>query len=182
VRKMVLISVILTDSSSPYTTMTEVATLTNGDHMNDHPDYEMGNGTATANLRFSSGLILPPPEIKGECFVSSFVHPLITFLSVVIDRTALYVARSANPPQFEERVREGQRSDPKFSFLNPADPYHAYYRHRMDKVTQGEVEDESAAKDKETEVVEPKEPLDIGVEPPAPDFILELPNISPIDL
>ena len=109
-------------------------------------------------------------------------HPLITVLSVVIDRTALYVARSANPPQFEERVREGQRSDPKFSFLNPADPYHAYYRHRMDKVAQGEVEDESATKDKETEVVEQKEPLDIGVEPPAPEFILELPNISSIDL
>jgi len=42
--------------------MTEVATLSNGLHMNGHADYEMGN----ANLRFSSGLILPPPEIKGE--------------------------------------------------------------------------------------------------------------------
>ncbi|KIM48855.1 hypothetical protein M413DRAFT_15132 [Hebeloma cylindrosporum] len=141
--------------------MTEVATLPNGLHINNHADYEMGNG----NLRFSSGLILPPPEIK-----------------VVIDRTALYVARSANPPQFEERVREGQRSDPKFSFLNPADPYHAYYRHRMDKVAQGEVEDESAMKDKEADVAETKEPVDIGVEPPAPEFIIELPHMSPIDL
>jgi splicing factor 3A subunit 1 len=52
----------------------------------------------------------------------------------------------------------------------------------MDKVAQGEVDDESATKDKEAEVVEPKEPLDIGVEPPAPEFILELPNISSIDL
>ena len=101
---------------------------------------------------------------------------------MVIDRTALYVARSANPPQFEERVREGQRSDPKFSFLNPADPYHAYYRHRMDKVDQGEVEDESAMKDKEAEVSAPKEAVDIGVEPPAPEFIIDLPNMSSIDL
>lgn len=105
-----------------------------------------------------------------------------TVLSAVIDRTALYVARSANPPQFEERVREGQRSDPKFSFLNPADPYHAYYRHRMDKVEQGEVEDESAMKDKEAEVAEPKEAVDMGVEPPAAEFIIELPHMSSIDL
>ncbi|KDR73452.1 hypothetical protein GALMADRAFT_227902 [Galerina marginata CBS 339.88] len=118
-----------------------------------------------ASLRFSSGLILPPPEIK-----------------VVIDRTALYVARSANPPQFEERVREGQRSDPKFSFLNPADPYHAYYRHKMDKVALGEVEEEAASKDNDAEVTESKEPVDIGVEPPPAEFILDLPNISPIDL
>lgn len=100
---------------------------------------------------------------------------------VVIDRTALYVARSANPPLFEERVREGQRSDPKFSFLNPADPYHAYYRHKMDKVAKGEVEEEVLSKDK-AEVTQSKEPIDIGVEPPPADFILDLPNISPIDL
>ncbi|KAF8201506.1 Pre-mRNA splicing factor PRP21 like protein-domain-containing protein [Pholiota molesta] len=144
--------------------MTEVA-LTNGHHLNgNHADYEMGNETAGANVRFTSGLILPPPEIKD-----------------VIDRTALYVARSANPPQFEERVREGQRADPKFSFLNPADPYHAYYRHRMDKVAQGDVETEPKAKDK-AESAEPAEPVDIGVEPPPAEYIMDLPNISPIDL
>ena len=60
--------------------------------------------------------------------------------TAVIDRTALFVARSANPPQFEEKIRENQRQDPKFAFLNSADPYHAYYRHRMDKVVRGELE------------------------------------------
>ncbi|KAF9483802.1 hypothetical protein BDN70DRAFT_873425 [Pholiota conissans] len=145
--------------------MTEVVTLANGHHLNgNHADYEMGNDTTGATVRFTSGLILPPPEIKD-----------------VIDRTALFVARSANPPQFEERVREGQRSDPKFSFLNPADPYHAYYRHRMEKVAQGEVDAEPKSKEKE-ESVAPAEPVDIGVEPPPAEFIMELPNISPIDL
>ncbi|KAK1235676.1 SF3a splicing factor complex subunit, partial [Marasmius sp. AFHP31] len=82
------------------------------------------NGTSTpeaAPSRFSTGLILPPPEIKS-----------------VIDKTATFIARSANPPQFEDKIREGQRSDPKFSFLNPADPYNAYYRHKLDKLFQGE--------------------------------------------
>jgi hypothetical protein len=100
----------------------------------------------------------------------------------VIDRTALYVARSANPPLFEERVREGQRTDPKFSFLNPADPYHAYYIHRMDKVARGEVDEELIQKDKPGEQVEQREPVECGVEPPPAEFILELPNISSIDL
>lgn len=100
----------------------------------------------------------------------------------MIDRTALFVARSANPPQFEERVREGQRADPKFSFLNPADPYHGYYRHRMDRVAAGEAEAEPKAKDKLTEAAEPVAPVDVGEEPPAALFVLDLPSISAIDL
>lgn len=104
-------------------------------------------------------------------------------LVAIIDRTATFVARSANPPQFEDKIREGQRNDPKFSFLNPVDPYHAYYRHKVDKVASGEVDEEAApkaAQGDESEVT--KEPQDLGVEPPAPEFILELPNISAIDL
>ncbi|OSX64990.1 hypothetical protein POSPLADRAFT_1134290 [Postia placenta MAD-698-R-SB12] len=116
--------------------------------------------------KFASGLILPPPEIKS-----------------VIDRTALFVARSANPPQFEDKIRENQRQDPKFSFLNPADPYHAYYRHRMDKVVRGELDDETAPKEqvKVDGVVEEKE-VDKGVEPLVPEFVLDIPNITAIDL
>jgi splicing factor 3A subunit 1 len=117
-------------------------------------------------LRFSTGLILPPPEIKS-----------------VIDRTALFVARSANPPQFEDKIREGQRSDPKFSFLNPVDPYHAYYRHRLERIAQGDIGDETAQRDVKTDGQAPStESIDVGVEPPQPEFVLDLPNISAIDL
>ncbi|TFK90936.1 hypothetical protein K466DRAFT_660419 [Polyporus arcularius HHB13444] len=117
--------------------------------------------------KYASGLILPPPEIKS-----------------VIDRTALFVARSANPPQFEEKIRENQRQDPKFAFLNPADPYHAYYRHRMDKVVRGELEEEAAPKEAEKTEEKPTEtaPVDLGEEPPIPEFILNIPNVTPIDL
>jgi splicing factor 3A subunit 1 len=96
----------------------------------------------------------------------------------------LFIARSANPAQFEDKIRDGQRSDPKFSFLNPADPYHAYYRHRTAKIARGEVEDEAAKQqqDGNGEADVAPEPIDIGVEPPAPDFILELPSISASDL
>ena len=103
----------------------------------------------------------------------------------MIDRTATFVARSANPPQFEEKIRENQRQDPKFAFLNPADPYHAYYRHRMDKVVRGEVEETPAqGKEGEKEEEKPVEtaPVDMGEEPPIPEFIMSIPNITAIDL
>jgi splicing factor 3A subunit 1 len=105
----------------------------------------------------------------------------------VIDRTSAFVARSANPPQFEEKIRENQRNDPKFSFLNPADPYHAYYRHRMARVAAGEAEEDGAgaagAAPKDGEAPAPERaPVDVGKEPPAPEFILDMPPISAIDL
>ncbi|KAK7023713.1 Pre-mRNA splicing factor PRP21 like protein-domain-containing protein [Favolaschia claudopus] len=97
--------------------------------------------------RFASGLILPPPEIKS-----------------VIDRTAIFVARSANPPQFEDKIREGQRSDPQILSRR------------------GDMGDDAAPKEGQEAGAEAVEPIDIGVEPPAPEYILDLPNISTIDL
>ncbi|KAF9448336.1 hypothetical protein P691DRAFT_705044, partial [Macrolepiota fuliginosa MF-IS2] len=145
--------------------------LMNGSILESHQ-----NGSADAQnmgniLRFSGGMILPPPEIKA-----------------VIDKTATFVANSQNPPQFEDKIRENQRSDPKFSFLNPVDPYHAYYRHRLDKISRGEslIDDITPGitpglKDGTPADVE-QEILDIGAEPPSPEFTLEIPNISTIDL
>ncbi|KAL6309126.1 Pre-mRNA splicing factor PRP21 like protein-domain-containing protein [Sparassis latifolia] len=135
----------------------------NGHAINGHNEF---NGVPR-EPKFASGLILPPPEIKS-----------------VIDRTALFVARSANPPQFEDKIRENQRQDPKFSFLNPADPYHAYYRNRMEKVVRGEIDDDNAPKEEKVpmeSVTEVRE-VDNGIEPPIPKFILNIPNISAIDL
>ena len=88
-----------------------------------------------------------------------------------------------NTPQFEDKICKNQRPDPKFSFLNPADPYHAYYRQKMDKIAQGNLGDdvtlENAKDEGNTEAVAV---VDIGQEPPAPEFIMDLPNISSIDL
>ncbi|KAF8892613.1 Pre-mRNA splicing factor PRP21 like protein-domain-containing protein [Infundibulicybe gibba] len=145
--------------------MADIAT--NG-HANGSADIDMQFIGHEGSMRFSTGIILPPPEIKS-----------------VIDRTALFVARSANPPQFEDKIREGQRSDPKFSFLNPADPYHAYYRHRMDRIAQGDLGDESGDKGEKgdgDDAAEKREIVDVGREPPPAEFILDLPSISSIDL
>ncbi|KAJ7582921.1 Pre-mRNA splicing factor PRP21 like protein-domain-containing protein [Mycena floridula] len=127
--------------------------------------------------RFATGLILPPPEIKCK---SLFPLDKVS----VIDRTASFVARSANPPQFEDKIREGQRSDPKFSFLNPADPYHGYYRHKMERIFQGEAEEDTAEKDgkEDPDAAGEVKTIDVGVEPPPALYILDMPNTSAIDL
>ena len=52
----------------------------------------------------------------------------------------------------------------------------------MEKVAQGELEDDTPKDTKGAEAVESKEPVDLGLEPPLPEFIMDLPNISAIDL
>jgi splicing factor 3A subunit 1 len=92
--------------------------------------------------------------------------------------------RSSDPLQFEVKLRESRRTDPAFSFLNPADPYHAYYRHRLEQAMRGEVLDGLPA-DVDGKVGETGEgPVseDYGKPPPASEFILEMPNISAVDL
>lgn len=105
--------------------------------------------------------------------------------AAVIDRTANFVAKTANPPQFEDKIRETQRQDPKFSFLNPVDPYHAYYRHRMEKVARGEVDDEPTQEKEgvpEEQEAVPEKEVDRGLEPPVPEFIFDEVNISAVDM
>jgi hypothetical protein len=53
----------------------------------------------------------------------------------IVDKTADFVAR--NGTKFEDRIRETEKSNPKFSFLQPTDPYHAYYQLRIREVQEG---------------------------------------------
>lgn len=59
------------------------------------------------------GVIRPPPEIRA-----------------VADRTALYVAK--NGRAFEARILSSEKGKtPKFAFLQPTSPFHAYYEDRI---------------------------------------------------
>ena len=134
----------------------------------------------------AGGLILPPPDIKcaSHCFSSTKFLSLTRVHVAVIDRTATFVTRSTNPTHFEDRIRENQRQDPKFSFLHPADPYHTYYRDRLEKVAKGEVDDDDAPKEGKGPTDQPvdKPVTDLGKEPPAPQFVLDWPNVSAVDM
>ena len=45
------------------------------------------------------GIIYPPPEVRN-----------------IVDKTALFVAR--NGPEFEQRIKQKEHSNPRFNFLN----------------------------------------------------------------
>ncbi|CAG8539354.1 6803_t:CDS:2 [Paraglomus brasilianum] len=91
------------------------------------------------------GIIYPPPDIRN-----------------IVDKTAVFVAR--NGVQFEERIRENEKHNAKFSFLNPNDPYHAYYQYKIAETKEGK-----------GKTAPPKEP-------PPFEFMTEMPAISAQDL
>ncbi|XP_077416679.1 splicing factor 3A subunit 1 [Vanacampus margaritifer] len=121
------------------------------------------------------GIIYPPPEVRN-----------------IVDKTASFVAR--NGPEFEARIRQNEINNPKFNFLNPNDPYHAYYRHKVNEFKEGKAQEPSAAVPKVMlqtmqqtqqlpqkvqviqEAIIPKEP------PPEFEFIADPPSIAAFDL
>ncbi|KAA0188897.1 hypothetical protein FBUS_11640 [Fasciolopsis buskii] len=117
------------------------------------------------------GIIYPPPEVRN-----------------IVDKTASFVAR--NGPDFESRIRQNEINNPKFNFLNPPDPYHAYYQHKVREFTEGKISEPMALKlitpsaarlGQDTprliqETFIPKDP------PPEFEFIYDPPSISAADI
>lgn len=114
-------------------------------------------------------IILPPPAIK-----------------TIVDKTAAFIAPKPNAAQLEERFRQREQTDSRFSFLNPTNPYYAYYADRLAAFKAGEQPD--AKGDDKGDPTKPGEdtvPEDDGrpKEPPALEFLVEdPPKISPVDL
>ncbi|KAF5657516.1 spliceosome-associated protein, partial [Fusarium heterosporum] len=122
------------------------------------------NGDAAAaldDIKPPTGVVLPPREIRN-----------------VLEKTAGYVAR--NGAVFEDRIREKERSNPKFSFLNPADAYHPFYQWRLEEVKSGRGSAIAAGRVGEAVVEAPK-----PVGPPKPadfQFSARTPRINRKDL
>lgn len=106
------------------------------------------------------GVVLPPKDIRA-----------------IVEKTAGYVAR--NGPVFEDRIRDKEQSNPKFSFLSPNDAYAPFYLWRLSEVRAGRNADISGRVTSATPA--PTKPK--GPEPP-PDFLFSarMPNISALDL
>ena len=122
-------------------------------------------------------IIYPPPEVRN-----------------IVDKTASFVAR--NGVEFEQRIKQNEINNPKFNFLNPGDPYHAYYQYKVDAIREGKVEPEpakapepttpaTAVAHKQSELLKSvqKEQTIVPKEPP-PDFefLADPPSISAFDL
>ncbi|VVD00115.1 unnamed protein product [Leptidea sinapis] len=115
----------------------------------------------------------------------------------IVDKTASFVAR--NGPEFEARIRQNELGNPKFNFLNPGDPYHAYYQHKVKEIREGKGPEPSAppmtapqrpglapataAKQQELlKAAAPLEPAPPRDPPPDFEFIADPPSISALEL
>ena len=109
------------------------------------------------------GVVKPPRDIQS-----------------IVEKTAGYVAR--NGAVFEDRIREKEKHNNKFSFLSPNDAYAPFYAWRLQEIREGRGTAISAGRVGEAAPVkEPEKPK--GPEPP-PDFSFSarMPNISAQDL
>uniref|UniRef100_A0A1A9Z7E6 Splicing factor 3A subunit 1 n=1 Tax=Glossina pallidipes TaxID=7398 RepID=A0A1A9Z7E6_GLOPL len=124
------------------------------------------------------GIIYPPPEVRN-----------------IVDKTASFVAR--NGPEFEARIRQNELGNPKFNFLSSGDPYHAYYRHKVNEFRDGkdasaasavtgikQLSVTSAAQQKQQELLKQVAELQfVPKDPPQEfEFIADPPSISALDL
>ena len=107
------------------------------------------------------GTVLPPKDIRA-----------------IVEKTAGYVAR--NGPVFEDRIRDKEQGNPKFSFLAPGDAYAPFYQWRLSEVRSGRGTAVSAGRAGDA-TPPPEKPR--GPDPP-PDFHFSarMPNISAQDL
>jgi len=126
----------------------------------------------------------------------------------IIDKTASHIAKSPSPQLLEDKIRESQRSDPKFSFLRDSDPFNRYYRYMIEKIKEdgedvalsastgagvaddhpesadpnaAEKENEEQRRSRE-EALKKAKRVEKLEEPRAFDFLVELPNVTAIDL
>ncbi|KAJ5819811.1 splicing factor 3a subunit 1 [Penicillium riverlandense] len=109
------------------------------------------------------GMVLPPKDIKA-----------------IVEKTAGYVAR--NGFVFEERVRDKEKNNPKFSFLNSTDAYAPFYQWRLTEIKEGRGSAVAAGRPGEAvPTPEPEKPKG-PPEPPAFHFSARIPIINAQDL
>lgn len=126
---------------------------------------EVANGSASNaldDIKAPAGVVLPPREIRN-----------------ILEKTAGYVAR--NGSIFEDRIREKERQNPKFSFLSAEDAYHAYYLWRLSEIRAGRGTDIAAGRVGESIVPVPEKPKG-PPKPPDFQFCARMPHINQKDL
>uniref|UniRef100_A0A183BQL0 SURP motif domain-containing protein n=1 Tax=Globodera pallida TaxID=36090 RepID=A0A183BQL0_GLOPA len=112
------------------------------------------------------GLIIPPPDIR-----------------TIVDKTALFVAR--NGLEFELKIKEREASNMRFNFLNPTDPYFAYYRNKVNEFETGVASADTQSSVKMPEAIREhvKRAEFIPRQPPKPfEFCAEPSTLNAFDL
>ncbi|KAI1771672.1 Pre-mRNA splicing factor PRP21 like protein-domain-containing protein [Hypoxylon cercidicola] len=123
------------------------------------------NGDAAAvldDIKPPQGVVLPPREFR-----------------TILEKTAGFVAR--NGLAFEDRIREKEKHNPKFSFLSNADPYNPFYLWRLGEIREGRGTAVAAGRAGEAAAVVEEKPAG-PPKPPDFQFSARMPNISAQDL
>lgn len=121
----------------------------------------------------TGGVVYPPPDLRP-----------------VIDKTAEFVAR--NGVAFEAKIREQERLNPKFAFLQADDAYNSYFRmqiraaaDRSQGDTQASASSERAASAVQAALLADRSERPVAQEPPRPAphaFSLEFPSTPAVEL
>ncbi|KKK14333.1 pre-mRNA splicing factor [Aspergillus rambellii] len=109
------------------------------------------------------GVVLPPKDIRA-----------------IVEKTAGYVAR--NGIVFEDRVREKERNNPKFSFLNSNDAYAPFYQWRLTEIKEGRGTDVLTGRPGDATPAPAPEVPQGPEEPPEFHFSARMPIINAQDL
>ncbi|KNZ43930.1 hypothetical protein VP01_96g6 [Puccinia sorghi] len=155
--------------------------IPNGENITTTTEKDESNELIQSN-KYLDGLIYPPPEIRSKQFIS------------IVDKTAAFIAKNQNPKLcknsvgVEEKIRQREKTDSRFSFLNPDDAYNPYYRHRIEIIKNGGDPSQPASSSKTnlTNSTAPKpEDADKPPEPATLQFLIDpsqMPKINAVDL
>ncbi|KAK9461640.1 Pre-mRNA splicing factor PRP21 like protein-domain-containing protein [Lipomyces oligophaga] len=125
-----------------------------------------------SQIEAPEGIIIPPPDIRA-----------------IIEKTAGYVSR--NGQAFESRIREKEKENNRFSFLNTSDPYYPFYEWRLDEFREGRAGNESAQSATATKTngssasissISTVDKSNKAAAPSAYEFAVTMPPISALDL
>lgn len=121
----------------------------------------------------TGGVVYPPPDLRP-----------------VIDKTAEFVAR--NGVAFEAKIREQERLNPKFAFLQADDAYNSYFRMQIRAAadrskgdTHASASSERAASAVQAALLADRSERPVDKEPPRPEphvFSLEFPSTPAVEL
>ena len=110
-----------------------------------------------------AGVVIPPKDIRK-----------------IVETTAGFVLRNGIP--FETRIREKEKSNPKFCFLSENDAYAPFYQWRLQEIKEGRGSAVAAGRTGDAAPApEPEKPKGPAA-PPEFHFSARMPNISAQDL
>ncbi|KAJ7980335.1 Splicing factor 3A subunit [Quillaja saponaria] len=89
---------------------------------------ERKDGASEAEEQNQSVSASPPASVATHTRTIGIIHPPPD-IRTIVDKTSQFVAK--NGPEFQKRIMANNAGNMKFNFLNPSDPYHAYYQHRL---------------------------------------------------